>query len=122
MGTNHRYIRVVETSLDSNSVANGNYEFGVEAGAGRHNIIDYFYFVDGDGDKTAATAGTVSITFSAGAEIFNTIEHGDFNAADAEDSTRQKPNAYGRVEKVRVALSGVTGVSGFRGLLSQGAS
>lgn len=116
------YIRLVETEMSIDTVADNSYDLSVNQFAARDNVIDYFYFVDGGGAQIDAGAGTVVITFSAGGDIFNTITDGSFNAADARLLTRGKPNGFGRVSKVRVTLAGVTVAAGFRMLISQSVS
>lgn len=123
--SNTQYIRLVETSLEANSVADGDYiiESNIDALGPRNNIIDYFYFVDGAGDPIAATGGTVVITLSPANDVYQTIPEGSFNAVDALTESRTKPNGFGKVSKVKVTLLGITGPPvGFKGLLSQSAN
>lgn len=112
------YVRAVATPITSESVT-GEQEFTLNEHSPRANIIDYFHFVDGNGDKVAATAGTVEITLSSGADIFNTIFNGSFNAVDALAPQRTKPSGFGRAERARFSFTGVTGAVGFRALITQ---
>ncbi|MCH9664654.1 MAG: hypothetical protein K0U41_02260 [Gammaproteobacteria bacterium] len=115
------YVRLIETELSADSIV-GEHTFNLDSFGARNNIIEYFHFVDGNDDQIDATAGTVVITISSGQDIFQTIENGSFNAVDARSETRQKPNGFGRAEKIKIAFSGVTGAVGFRTLVSQSVS
>jgi hypothetical protein len=118
---NKPYIRVTEILLESDTIADGDYDFLAKPFGSRVNIIDYFAFVDSSGDPIEATGGTVTITISSGYGVFQTINDGSFNATSARTASRTKPNGYGRGETVRVSLSGIAGagVAGFRSMLSQ---
>lgn len=121
---NTRYVRIIETEILQDSVADGNYDFTVDPSGPRNNILEYFYFVNAAGDQVDPTAGTVVITVSSGANIFQNLTDNQFNAVNARDATRTKPNGIGRAETVRITLSGITGpigdvATGFRALFSQ---
>ena len=120
-GINTGFIRTIETPLASDTVANGNYEFDAGAHGPPNNVLEYFHFVDGAGVQADATAGTIVVTLSSGADIFQTVPNGSFDADQARIGTRAKPNGFGKAEKIRITLTGVTGVVGFRGLLTQNA-
>lgn len=124
---NTQYIRLLEAELTSDSVADGDYIFTsvdkIDEHGPRNNVIDYFYFVDAQGDPIAATGGTVTITFSPEADLYQTIVEGAFDASAALEESRTKPNGYGKVQKVKITLAGVTGPAvGFRSLLTQSVS
>lgn len=116
-----QFIRLTDKDLNSDTVADGNYDFVIPEHGPPNNLIEYFHFVDGGGNITSASAGNVVITFSSGADIFQDIPSGSFTAITAESASRSKPNGYGKVVKVRINLSGVTGASGFRAKLTQNA-
>lgn len=120
-GYNNGFIRTIETELTSDTVANGDYDFDAGAFGPPNNVLEYFHFVDGAGAQADATAGTVVVTLSSGADIFQTLPNGSFNADQARIGARSKPNGLGKAEKIRITLAGVTGVVGFRGLLTQNA-
>lgn len=122
MSGNADYIRSKLTDIVGNSVAAANYDFEVSAAAGKNNVIEYFYFVDVNGDQVEATGGSVEIQFSSGANIFQTIDQGSFTVENARLGSRGKSNGYGRVEVVRVIITGtVLGATGFRALFTQNA-
>ena len=117
---NTQYIRLLEKEFVSVSIADGDYIFKVAEYAPRNNLIEYFIFTDGAGDPIDATGGSVNITFSPGYDKYQTISMGQFDAVDAQLASREKPNGYGKVEKVKINLSGITGPAvGFVSLLSQ---
>jgi len=117
-----KYVRTVETPIEQTGI-DGSFEFDIDAHAPRNNVFEHFYFVDGGGAQVEATAGTVVVTLSSGANIFHTINDGSFNAVDARLATRTKPSGYGSAEKIRIVLAGITGPAvGFVGLVTQSVS
>jgi hypothetical protein len=120
---NTQYIRTLETELLGSSVADGDYIFDqqvIDQHGPRNNLVEYFCFVDAQGEPVAATGGTVTITFSPGKDLFQSVPEGTFSAISALTENRVKPNAYGKIQKVKVNLSGITGpVVGFQLLLTQ---
>lgn len=129
------YLRVVETLISSDDVATSPQTFDLLGGAaGRSLLVDYFYFVDANGAPVDPSGGTVTITFSAGPrqnetqtdpnipDLFVSVDNGTFQAADARNTTRDKPGGYGKAVRMQVELSGITGTAtGFRALISQSA-
>lgn len=114
----------VETLLSSDTVADGEYVFDLNEFASRGNLLDYFYFVDMGGELTPATGGTVLVQLCPLArvddvDLWQDIQDNSFNAADAALSTWPKPNGIGKAGQIKIILSGVTGVSGFRGRVTQ---
>ena len=77
--TNTKLIRVVEKDLVGGAVEDGDYEFVISEYGPPNNLIEYFHFVDGSGDPADAGAGTVKISFSSGADIFQDIPNGFFS-------------------------------------------
>lgn len=116
------YIRTIEHLFTSDTIANGNYDFDLDARGPKNNVVEYFTFIDAQGDQVDAGAGTVVIQISSGEDIFQDIVDGAFNAADARLATRTKPNGYGRADRLRVTLAGVTVAAGFRLFVTQNVS
>ncbi len=116
------YIRGVDTVLEADDISAA-FNLDLNPANPRNNVIEYFYFVDGNGNMvTPSGDGEVTITMSSGGEIYQTIFNGNFTAILANSPERGKPNGYGRVEKIRITFSGtITGATGFRALLSQNA-
>lgn len=113
------YVRTIEFPLTGNGIV-GNFDFDLDPFGPRNNVVEYFTFIDGNGDQVDAGAGTVVIQISSGEDIYQDIINGSFNALDARSAARTKPNGYGRAEKIRVTLAGVTGSpTGFRMLVTQ---
>ncbi len=120
---NTRYVRSIDTQIESDSIVDGNQDFDLNPAAGRNLVVEYFHFVNASGDIIDVTAGTVTLTVSSGADIFQTLLDNQFNAADARSSSRRKPSGYGLGEKLRVTLSSIAGnsVAGFKALITQNA-
>lgn len=120
---NQIYIRTVETDLISGAVADDDYDFELDPHAARNNLLEYFHFTDGAGDPIDATGGTVVVTMASGNDVFLTLPEGSFSAVDARLATRTKPNGYGKADKIRITLAGITGPAvGFAGLVTQSVS
>lgn len=119
---NTNYVRTIEHLFSSDVVADGDYDFDLTPFGPRNNVVEYFTFVDGSGDQVDAGAGTVVIQISSGEDIFQDIVDGSFNANLARSASRTKPNGYGRAEKIRVTLAGVTVAAGFRLFVTQNVS
>lgn len=116
------YLITVEAEIAQTGV-DGDFVFELSPFAAKNNILEYFFFVDGAGDQVDASEGTVIVTLSPGKDIFQTVDSGSFNAADARLSTRTKPNGYGKAAQIKITLAGVTGDPvGFVGLLTQSVS
>lgn len=119
MAKNQIFLRDIDHNIDGTSLISP-VEFNLDADAGKNIMVEYFYFVDAGGNQVDQTAGTVTIEFSAGADIYNAISNGSFDAADARLSTRPKPNAYGTAEKVKFTFAGLVGpATGFKCLITQ---
>lgn len=119
-GSSARFVRISETALVSEVVADGSYDFELGPVSPRSNLMEYFFFVDSNGDPVDATTGTVSITFSPILPLFQKITNGDFLASMARDPCWPKPNGFGKALSVRITLLGITGApTGFRSLGSQ---
>lgn len=116
------YLRTIKKEFSSlDSVADGDYEFKLSA-INQTNILEYFLFVDVDGNIVSALAGTVDITMSPGKDFFQTIFDGSFDAIDADNINRTKPSGLGYAEKIKITLAGITGDPvGFVCLLTQSA-
>jgi hypothetical protein len=112
---------MVETPVTSDSVV-GVQEFELNCHAPRDNIVDHFYFVDGNGDLTTGVTGDVEITLSPVAGVFHTVQNGEFTAAKVEEETWRKPNGYGKALAVRVSFTSISGAVGFRMSITQGVS
>lgn len=123
MSTNKVYLRTVETTVSSTSSVSGEHVFDLDPGAARNNVIEYFYFIDGGGSQVDATAGSVDISMSPGADLYQTINDGTFNADQARVASRTKPNGFGKAEKVKISFTGITGDPvGFVALITQSVS
>ncbi len=122
--SNQAYIRTIQTDIVGISIADDEYLFDLDPFAPLNNILEFFYFTDAGGAQVDATAGTIVVTLSPGANIFQTINDGSFNAVDARLETRTKPSGFGKAEKVKITLAGVSGggATGFAGLVSQSIS
>lgn len=116
---NSGYTRRIGYEFSSDTVADGNYDFNVGPGGPLNNIVDYFYFVNASGDQVDATDGTVTISLSSGADIFQSVSEGVFQADVARSADRAKPNGIGTAEILRINLSGIMGASGFQLLYTQ---
>ncbi len=116
------YLRTIETDIAATGVS-GDFEFDLDPHAARNNLLEYFHFVDGGDAQVDATAGTVVVTLSSGNDVFQTISNGSFNADQARSTNRTKPNGYGKADKIKITLSGITGTPvGFVGLVTQSVS
>ena len=120
-GSSAGATRIIETPITSNSVV-GTQEFDLNEHAPRNNLMDYFYFTDGDGDLVTGVTGDVEITFSPAAGVWHTVQNGNFTALRVDDSTWPKPNGYGKAIKVRVVLTNIVGAVGFKSNITQGVS
>lgn len=69
--------------------------------------------------QVTPTSGQVRIMLSADGVNFNSVSSGQFNAADAYNPDRTKPNALGVATKALLTLSGVTGATHFRAIISR---
>jgi len=120
---NSIYTRSVEHRFTHDGVS-GSFEFDLNVHAPRNNIVEYFYFIDMNGELIEATAGNVDITMAADSPIFNTLHDGSFKAKNAAYPDRTKPSGYGMASKVRITLSGIagSGIVGFSFLVTQNIS
>ena len=124
MGTTNfsaRFVSSVETSIQSDSVADGEQVFVLNEHSPRNNLVEHFVFIDGNGDKIIPTSGDVCITLSSGEDIYHSIFDGKFSAEDALSENKRKPSGYGKAEKIKIKLTGVVGASGFRCFVTQNA-
>ena len=114
-----RFIRFEETLLAGPITETFNLTLDPENPP--NNVIEYFVFVDANGDVVDVTGdGTVAVTISSGEDIYQTLTNGTFNASDGNSGNRGKPNGYGRAEKIRIAFTGtITGAVGFRSMIRQ---
>lgn len=118
-GGSGRAVRIIETPITSDSVT-GVQDFTLNDHAPRNNIMDYFYFVDSNGDPVDATGGMVRVDLSPNLPIFQHIQYGGFRAEDARTTAWPKPNGYGKAVSVRITFTGITGSpTGFRSLITQ---
>ena len=120
-GASGRNTRLIETPISSNSVV-GEQAFELNCHAPRNNLMDYFYFVDSNGDLVAGVTGDVKITLSPAPGLFQTIQNGEFTASKVDEETWPKPNGYGLAIAVRVSFTSIVGAVGFRALVTQGVS
>lgn len=120
-GASGRNTRLIETPIESDSVV-GDQDFPLNEHAPRDNLMDYFYFVDGNGNRVTGVAGAVEITMSPVAGIFQTVQNGEFTALKVDEEIWPKPNGYGRAIAVRVSFTGISGAAGFRAGITQGVS
>lgn len=105
------YIRNIDFEYNSQTEGNslnGTATYELDENGPSTVFVPYFYFVDGNGDQIDASSGTVTLTVSQGADIFQTIDNNTFNAADARSATRTVPSGIGRADKIRVVTSGVS--------------
>lgn len=120
-GSSAGNTRLIETPISSDSVV-GEQEFDLNEHAPRNNLMDYFYFVDGDGDLVTGVTGEVRVTFSPVAGVFQTVQHGTFSALSVDEEDWQKPNGYGKAIAMKVSLTSISGAVGFRTTITQGVS
>lgn len=121
---NQSYIRPQTQVFVSTAITDGNYNFNTSAADLPINVVDYFNFVDASGNLVDATSGSVTITADSGNGVFQGMNDSTFDAANADDPSRTKPSGRGRIEVLRVNLSGVvaTNATGFQIALTQSLS
>ena len=102
--------------IDSQTVVDGNYDFDIgPINGGVDLFLDEFRFVDGNGDRSVATAGTVSVQVSSDGAFWRPLNDGGFSAElDTTSEAYTPPSGLAAVTKLRITLSGVSGVVGFR--------
>lgn len=102
------------TPVTSNDVSDGAQDF--ECGALTDPVdffLDNFHFFNGSGDPVAAGAGTVIVTVSSDGTLFRTVTDDTIDAT-VNPSGITPPSGRAAITHVRLTLSSVTGVSGFR--------
>jgi len=121
-GSNARFSRIVETTLAAETVS-GEVVFDLNGHAARNNLMEYFYFVNANGDLVEATDGEVLVQLSPVAGIYQDIDLGSFSASEARNSTWKKPNGFGKAISIKISFTGITGdPTGFRALVTQSVS
>lgn len=121
-GSSSNFTRFIEVPIESDSVV-GSFEFELNGLAPRNNLLDYFYFVDGSGDPVDATAGLVTIELSPILPIYQSVDLGVFDAANARSDSWCKPNGFGKAISIKITLTDVAGPPvGFRALMTQSVS
>lgn len=118
-GSSSNYARIVETNISSDLALDDDYIFELNCHAPRNNIMDYFYFVDENGDLTKTVKGQVEILLSPVDGIFQSIPNGIFEAHTAADENWQKPNGFGKAIAIKIRLVCILGASGFRFNITQ---
>ncbi len=118
-GSSGNFTRLVEKRISSDSVV-GSFEFELNGLAPRNNLLDYFYFVDGNGDAVDATAGTVLVELSPELPIYQKVSQGTFDAVNALNASWCKPNGFGKAISIKITLTDIAGPpTGFQALLTQ---
>lgn len=121
-GSAGRFTRNFETTLEGESVS-GEVEFALNEHAPRNNLLDYFYFVDANGEAVDATGGHVLVTMSPVLPLYQKLSDGEFDAIVARDNSWPKPNGYGKAVSIKFTFTGITGApTGFRALVTQSVS
>lgn len=122
MPNNKVYLRTLETLVEVNEV-DGDFIRDLTKSGPLNNLVEYFYFVDNLGDKVDPPTGEVVITMAAGAELYGDLQSGSFSAVNARAASRPKPNGYGKANKVKISITGITGTAvGFKTLITQSVS
>ncbi|MGI2179411.1 hypothetical protein [Shewanella frigidimarina] len=78
----------------------------------------HFYSNSEFKNKVTVTSGTVDVMASPDHIAFFSVNNGLFNAADADTSDWQRPNAYGLMVRARLTLANIAvSVTHFKALI-----
>lgn len=77
------------------------------------------FFSDEYQTQVTPSAGTIKIMMSEDGVNYCSIPSGEFAALDTYNPDRTKPNAYGPASHARLTLSGISGATHFRAVISR---
>lgn len=119
--SNTGYVSEVETLVSGGDVV-GTHTFELNRHAPAHIYIDYFYFVDANGDTIDATSGGVSFAIVPVDGIERLMEPGTIGAPEVRDSTWLAPYLYSKAKEIKISFQNVVGAVGYRGSVRQEAT
>ena len=77
------------------------------------------FFSDEYQTQVTPSGGTVKVMLSSDGINYSSIPNGEFAAFDAYNPDRTKPNAFGQASYARLTLSGISGATHFRAVISR---
>jgi hypothetical protein len=101
-------------------VADGDFQFPVMNSNYWSMLLSSIqFFSDEYQTQVTPSGGTVKVMLSSDGVNYSSVPNGSFAALDAYNPDRTKPNAFGQASHARLTLSGISGATHFRAVISR---